>query len=394
MGEMTSRDRVLAAMRREEVDRVPVVMDFWTAGPEEQQFSWESPEERIAWDREWGFDSCLYLPPPWEGDGAAKMNPAIQQRVWEESDPDGPYPILCSEWTSPGGTLTSKVRKTDDYPFDTVHLFQDYNTPRYVKPLLASGEDLLTFIEMDPYQVRAERGYAEWREECESLKGVADREGIPVGCSGGTSLDYVIWGARAEQAILLALDYPEETRAFLEYLNDFSDQRVQLCLEAGADFVIRRGWYESADFWSPVQFADLAAPFIQREAELVHQAGAASVYLMCTGTMPLLPELDKLDFDCLQKAEPVLADQNLQEIAAVLGDRKSFWTGLSAPMHIGLGSPEDVREAVRDAFGTFGHAGFLLMAVPSVRRHWPWEENLSAMMDEYRAILKERAAGV
>lgn len=29
---MTSKDPVLAAMRREEVDRVPVVMDFWTAG--------------------------------------------------------------------------------------------------------------------------------------------------------------------------------------------------------------------------------------------------------------------------------------------------------------------------------------------------------------------------
>ena len=100
MTEMTSKERMLAAMRREPVDRVPVVMDFWTAGPEEQQFSWASPEERIAWDREWGFDPCLYLPPPWEGDGAAEINPAIQQRVWEETDPLEPYLILCSEWTS------------------------------------------------------------------------------------------------------------------------------------------------------------------------------------------------------------------------------------------------------------------------------------------------------
>ncbi|MDP7134438.1 MAG: hypothetical protein QF437_28335, partial [Planctomycetota bacterium] len=70
------------------------------------------------------------------------------------------------------------------------------------------------------------------------------------------------------------------------------------------------------------------------------------------------------------------------------GERKSFWTGLSAPMHIGLGSPEDARAAVRTAFDIFGQTGFLLMAVPSVRRHWPWKENISAMMDEYRAILR------
>ncbi|MDP6355721.1 MAG: uroporphyrinogen decarboxylase family protein [Planctomycetota bacterium] len=384
---MTSKERILAAMCREEVDRVPVVMDFWTAEPEEQMFSWGSPQERIEWDREWGFDSCLYLPSPWEGSGAAKTASAIEQRVWQESAPDERYPILCSEWTSPKGTLTSKVRKTDDYPFDTVHFFQDFNTPRYVEPLLSSGEDLLTFIEMDPYQLHADRSYEEWRAECKSLKQLARREGVALGCGGGTALDYLIWAARAEEAIFLAIDYPEETLAFLEYLNDFSDRRVELCLEAGADFVIRRGWYESADFWSPKHFTELAAPFIQREADIVHQAGALSVYLMCTGTMPMLPGLNELDFDCLQKTEPVLDDQDLKEIVSALGERKSFWTGLSAPMHIGLGSQEDVREAVRAAFDIFGQRGFLLMAVPSVRRHWPWKENISAMMDEYRAIM-------
>lgn len=102
--------------------------------------------------------------------------------------------------------------------------------------------------------------------------------------------------------------------------------------------------------------------------------------------MPLLSELDKLDFDCLQKTEPALAGQDLRRVAGELGARKSFWTGLSAPMHIGLGSPQEVRKAVREAFDIFGQAGFLLMAVPSIRRHWPWKANLEAMMDEYRRL--------
>ena len=34
----------------------------------------------------------------------------------------------------------------------------------------------------------------------------------------------------------------------------------------------------------------------------------------------------------------------------------------------------------------FGRTGFLLQAVPSIRRHWPWEENLAAMIDECRRV--------
>ena len=121
---------------------------------------------------------------------------------------------------------------------------------------------------------------------------------------------------------------------------------------------------------------------------LAHQAGLPCRYQMCTGIMPLLPELAKLDFDCLMGVEPVCTGQDMGKIVEALGDRKSFWTGLSAPLHIGMGSKEDVRKAVRKAFDIFGHRGFLLSAVPSIRRNWPWE-NVEAMMDEYRAITAE-----
>ena len=384
--QMTSKERLLAAMRRDDVDRVPVVQDFWTAGPPEQQFSWDDEADRIAWQKRFGFDPCVYVPAPFEGHGEAAHDPSIEQEVWIESDPNEPYPILCSEWSSPAGTLTSKIRKSDDYPFDSPPFFHDFNTPRYVKPLFANGDDMLTFIRMDPYRI----GWADppqaWRDECATVRALAEREQIAVGCHGGTALDYLIWAATADQAIMLALDYPEEAAALIEYFNAFSDRRVELCLEMGADFVLRRGWYESADFWGPGQFAQFAAPFIAREADLAHASGALSVYLMCTGVEPMLPELAKLDFDCLQKTEPVATGQDLSKIVAALADRKSFWTGLSAPLHIGRGSTEDVRRAVRDAFDIFGRRGFILMAVPSIRKHWPWKENLEAMVDEYRKL--------
>jgi len=75
----------------------------------------------------------------------------------------------------------------------------------------------------------------------------------------------------------------------------------------------------------------------------------------------------------------------MKVVAAKLGDRHAFWGGVSGPIHIGEGTPEIARQAVRDAFDTFGRRGLVLNAVPSIRAHWPWE-NALAMFDEWRRL--------
>jgi hypothetical protein len=79
----------------------------------------------------------------------------------------------------------------------------------------------------------------------------------------------------------------------------------------------------------------------------------------------------------------------MRELKAALPG-KSFWGGVSAPIHIGQGKPEVVRKVVQDAFAAFGHRAFILKAVPSIRKHWPWE-NVLAMMDEWKRL---RASGL
>jgi hypothetical protein len=54
-------------------------------------------------------------------------------------------------------------------------------------------------------------------------------------------------------------------------------------------------------------------------------------------------------------------------------------------MHLGEGTQEVARQAVRDAFATFGKRGLILSAVPSIRAHWPWE-NALATFDEWRRL--------
>jgi uroporphyrinogen-III decarboxylase len=84
----------------------------------------------------------------------------------------------------------------------------------------------------------------------------------------------------------------------------------------------------------------------------------------------------------LTQMEPVLGEQDMGEIARALGDRKSFHAGLSAPHHLGGKSPDAVKEAVRKAFETFGHRGFMLGCSAGIRPYFPWE-NIEAMIDEW-----------
>jgi uroporphyrinogen-III decarboxylase len=380
MLEMTSKERMIAAMLRQDVDRVPVPQPFWIHYPKAEAFSWGSLDEEIAWKKSYGFDPYISFP------GPMSENSYIKQRNWIEDNQNEEYPMLCSEWTSSDGILTAKLRLTDDYPYEKIHFFSDYNTSRFIKPLLTTGEDMLTFVKMDPLKLKNREDLSEWRERCKYLKSVSDKEGIAVSCYGGATMDYLIWGSTADQAIMLALDYPEETMEFLKYVNKYDEEMMSLCFEMGADFSLRRGWYDSADFWGPKQFKQFVSPFIQNAVILSHQAGIPCCYLMCTGIIPMLKELSKLDFDCLLGIEPVCTGQDIKKIVEVLGKHKSFRTGLSAPIHIGRSSKKEVRQAVRNAFEIFGTKGFLLSAEPSIRRHWPWE-NVEAMMDEYKKIV-------
>jgi len=170
-------------------------------------------------------------------------------------------------------------------------------------------------------------------------------------------------------------------------------KRIELCARAGVDFLSRNGFYETTDFWSPAQIERFLVPRLRRELELAHEFELPVAYTVCTGIMPMIEQLRALAFDCLFSIEPVLGDQDMSVIARELGPISCIWGGLSAPIHIGEGTPEKVRAAVREFYETFGKRGTILLAGPSIRPHWAWE-NVMAMIDEWaKGNDRQRARG-
>lgn len=374
---MTPKERILAAIRREEVDYAPCVPLFWSS-PEVDGYRWTTTEEKLeVLTRRLGVDAVLEF-----GIGIGRHQD-MKERVWQEDAPDAPYPLLHKTIETPRGTLSAVVRRTDDWPHgDDIPLMSDFVVSRIVKPWIETEQDMDCFElvwqppdDEDPAQRVA------------VTRALADKWQVPIRATVGYGLTASLSLFGAENAPLISVDKPELLERLAEIEHRVTMKRIELAARAGVDIVTRNGFYETTDFWSPAQIGRLLSARLKREIELAHQAGMPITYTICTGIMPIIEHLKALPFDCLYGIEPALGGQDMKVIARELGPNKCIWGGLSAPIHLGQGTLEAVREAVRGFYRDFGDRGTILAAVPSIRPHWPWE-NVAAMLDEWR---KERS---
>jgi len=375
---MTSRERMLAALRRQEVDYVPCC-PFFSPSLKGPQYTWKGRADSL--DRVvngLGLDGFV-------GVGVeASWHPDVRARTWAEERPGERWPVLHKEIATPRGPLTAAIRVTDDLEHRTdIPLNSDWNVSRFVKPWLETMEDVerYAYVQMPP----SDEAIARARERFAAQKGVADRYGVITYASCGMGLTAGLQLFGAEQGVVLSMDCPEVIERFLEIEHQATMKRAEVLADLGADVICRNGFYETMDFWSPRQVEQWLAPLLREEIEAMRSGGAAVTYTVCTGIMPMLHVLADLDFDAYNAIEPALTGQDMRVVAERLCGRHAIWGGVSGPMHIGEGTPEVARQAVRQAFETFGPRGLALNAVPSIRAHWPWE-NALAMFDEWRRI--------
>lgn len=374
---MRSRDRQLAAMRREEVDYAPIQVGFWPPIAAEH-LRWNNEVERLRTFDILGLDKSV------DADTRFSRSPEVRERVWHTQDDNSPYPLLHKEFQTPAGPLSAVVKRTEDWPWgDDIPFFDDFSPSRYAKPWITTIEDVerLRYVLQPPAGADRDdvaRGYQEARalgKACDAI----------VCAGGGVGLDFVCWFCGFEQAVLFAMEQPAIIAGLLDIAASIYLPSIELLCELGVDCFIRRGWYESADFWSPALYRRLARPLLEKEVALAHAYQRPVQYIMVTGIIPLLPQLAEIPFDALIQIEPVLGGQDQRQIVQALGDKKAFLGGISAPAHLQLGTPEEVRQAVRDAFEVFGHRGFTLGCSAGIRPYFPWE-NVLAMIDEWKRL--------
>jgi len=377
--EMTSRDRMLAAIRRQPVDHIPLGQLFHSTvlnTPAEKQ--WSDQFERARRMVELGIDPTIdiWLPAP-------EAPPEIPVRKWMETDEDGAV-LLCAAYETPAGTLTAKVRRTEGDWYDATHyrflprwdgkahrdpdqydridMLDDFFTRRYKVPLIRGPQDLDAF----EYLLRAPSGgYRDlWIRNALKAKAVAQQMGLATQARRVSIGDWFMWVCWIEDFAVQMLEDPAYIQRFYDIVQRYNREILEMVLEVQPDLIQYRGWYDTPDYWGPKRLRTILAPRILELAAQVHAGGSLFCYLLTEGYTVYRDILRDMDVDVFLGLEPLAArkSEDFAAVKAALGDRACIWGGVNAPVTVGMGTDEEIDAAVRTAIQTLGPTGLILNA--------------------------------
>ncbi len=378
---MTSRERVIQAILRREVDYVPCSPYFNSLTPQQRvgrryQFPWgPSGREKIVYCVEQlGVDPVV----PVEI-GSQYPEAGVSSKVWLHDN------VIHKVWTTPSGELSSAVRYNEQWPHGLdIPFYSDFNVAHVIKPWLENEADLrcMRHIFHPPSTKEQMDTLRFFHQEAKSL---AERHNLATMASIGLGLTGALLLCGAEKLCLMIMDNPALVEEFLEFEHRINIKNMEIAIELGTDIIRRNGFYETADFYSPGMLRKFLGGHLAKEIDTVHQGGKVIGYTVHTGVMPMLDYLAGLPFDCIMHLDTAFKGVDLSLIREKMSEKKSFWTGPSNTYHMWSEDPGVVREAVREVFSAFGKKGLIVTACPSSHSIMPWENTL-AMIDEWKKL--------
>jgi uroporphyrinogen-III decarboxylase len=384
---MNSKERFLAAVRCQPVDRPPLYLRLWSLGEMDCiPFNWRNPVTRAETLLALGIDDTLLLEPPlgYTENYTADLVPGVEAVV--EAEPED---LLRKTYHTPAGPLSMAVRRTPDWPCGAdVPLFSDFNVPRFVKPPVQSADDLpaLRAVLGDPSPAQV----AAFRLEARRLRGEADRLGVALD-GGWTALgDSVVWMCGMERLLLGQMEEPALIEALLDVLLDWELKRADLLIEAGIDELVHMAWYEGTDFWTPKNYRRMLRPRLQQLIDRAHRAGIPFRYIITRGWKPLAKDFLEMGIDCLTGVDPVQDRLTLAEARDLVGGRICLMGGMNSAVTLMQGTETEIRAAVDEALRILAPGGgFILYPVDAVFCEMDWKR-VEIVVDQWKKSWQEK----
>ena len=390
--QMSSRERMLAAIRREGPDHVPLSLMISQGPYFKEPLFWYNQIERAERLLDLGLDPVIdiWLPDP-------QPHPDVAIKTWREHK--GSEVLITKEYHTPAGVLRQTVHETEDWcshrhagwqpttfgienrNFCGVDLFDDYNVSRRTEPWVKSPEDLdkLRFI------IRPPDGHLleEWRMDAERAVELAQGYEVLTEARRTIVGDAFQWFCDIPWFTMQLYDDPGFVEEFLGIFQDWSIKLVELVLQVGVDVVQYRGWYEPPTFWGTEGWQKHIVPLIEEQTGMVHEGGRLHSYLLTEGHTPYAKILKDMGVDVLQGIDPrMLHGGDLHSIFDQLGDSKAFWGGVDVE-HTLLSEDRDrIRTAVREAIEILGGNGGLVLSA-NLHRDVP-HQSIMWMIEAWR----------
>jgi len=379
---MTSRERLLSALRREPVDYVPCCASFNPLTETQRRghpwnFPWPpeaTSQEQLQYQVEQlGLDQVVNV-----GANLCRPVSGVEFRVWVD---DG---ILHKSYRTPAGELHASIRYNESWPHGhEIPFYSDFNIGHFVEPWIQNEADLRCFTHI--VRLCDTRAVLEkTREEAKQARQMAERYRLATLAHVGMGLTGAQHLFGATQLCLMTLENPDLVHAYMEHEHRINLRTIEVLGDCGIDILRRNGFYETADFYGPHMLEQFVAPRVNRETEVARARGMLTSYTVHTGLAPILNYLARLTVDSLFGIDIAFKDIDLCEVKQRLCGNKSLWIGPSSTYHIWKG-PDPTRQAVRQVFSVFGKTGLILSPCVSAHSIMLWESTL-AMIDEWKKL--------
>lgn len=378
--DLSSRERMLAAINCEEPDHVPFVPSF--IGPWVDEY-WKGKGWMMDMLR-MGLDQCVGLNAPWS------HHPDVKVRKWKEHPSGHRYPLIFKVYETPAGNLRQVMNQTEDWPHgDDIPLLSDFVVAggRSVEYLIKGSEDIekLRYLLWEPSKEQVEG----FHEGARKAKALADKYGLLVDAVGGYGGTYLPQICGFQNLLVWITRRPDIVRGLLEIVHEWDLRRVRLLLEEKPDMVTQDGWYDSPVFWSMNGFKQLLEPLVREEIELVHKEGAKFRYVITMGLIPLAETLRNMKIDVVFGVDPIAERASPEGIRNGFGSEICLWAGINENVIIQQGTHDDVRRAIIDAISAFTPGGgYILSTIGSILQREGWEKNGPTMVETWRRFGK------
>jgi len=373
---MSSRERMLAAMELRELDHVPLWC-LWSHGRD--PFNRKDHLKRIEATLELGFDDTLWLYGPW------RIAPDVEISTWSEPVPGESFSLLHKRYETPVGTLEHVVRSSEYLQGpEEIQVLGDLNMSHGIKSLVEKPEDLpaLAYLLGDPGRQQLH----DFRDQAQAYRRFADEKQVLLEGAYLSLGDAVAWLIQPQDLIYMAHDNPGFIEELLEIIWFWHIKQIGVLVDAGVDVILHRAWYEIPDFWGVDAYRRFLKPLLREEAAIVQQAGRKFSYIMTKGIMHRLDDFMDIGMDMLWGVDPVQGEADLQKLAEKVRGRMCVLGGMNGNLTVSEGSPEEIKRDVEEAIRVLGPGGgFVLSPVDKIEEWTPWE-NVEAMLERWRKL--------
>ncbi len=342
---MTSRERILGALRGEKTDRVPFcpLLAYW----------WESQDDELTNRGELEFLESIGADPLFRGHypGYGKDSEGIV--LFKRTIHD------CEILTEIEGNKKTTIFHTSkgDLKFGYQYVEQG-NTWFLVDHPVKEEEDfrLLTYI-MDC--TRLEADYEQFMHEEEKLgeRGFL----LPLICPElKTSFQSLLesW-VGTETMVYSLMDFPETVQETLDAMYRVSRQAAEIAADSPAEFFL--SWEDtSTTNISPQYYQDYILPELTMWCDILHAKGKKYVQHACGRLHALLPDIAGSNIDVLESISPApTGDIDLAEVSRILPERISIVGGIE-PVNLLYLPTEEIGRKGRELLKIMKNRGYIL----------------------------------